>query len=319
MKKLGEGRYTDYTFSRAVWQGINLGDEVVNYIVVREPRAESYTRYYHSERVRKNEVVINVVDRKIRIMEKGRDIPVARIVYNRESGEMTVNIITNLGHQYLYYVFKELFNNLKDFVPKNSKGVRWGFSDVLHIWKDRFVTKIDLYGGVKGARKYTCVYLFRGENIIYLDDIDKNEENYIKTSSKYSELQNKYFNRFKNKIKKKYELSDILSYGGLKAEGGEFHARIVRDERGGQVLKYPFEAELVVTEQGYDLAGSIIWKCVALDKDYPYIRQVFLIGKEYTGYWWLHTVPPDYWDKSLAECERWLLNLGDDDVVVSEA
>lgn len=314
MKKLGEGIYTDYKFSRAVWQGVDN----INYVVVRDPKVEAYTRYYHSEKVRKGEIVIKIVDRKIRVMEKGRDVPVAVLRYNRENGEMMINIITNLGHQYLQYVFKEIFHNLKDFVPKNDKKVRWGFPDIISIWENKFVSKIDLYGGERSNKKYTCVYLFRGANILHLDDIDKNEENYINSSNKYLEIQGKYYYKFKNKIKGKYKLNDILNYGGLRSESGEYYARIFRGQN-EYILKYPSEGELIITEKGYDLAGSTIWKCIILIPKYPYIRQVFLIGKEYTKQWWIHTVPPDFWRKSLEECEKWLLNLNEDDILENES
>lgn len=83
--------------------------------------------------------------------------------------------------------------------------------------------------------------------------------------------------------------------------------------------------EYVVQEKGYDLAGSTIFKVVAYNKhedrkpEKMDLRGIFLIGKEYTGQWWLHYVPKEYWDASIEECEAWLLNIPEDEQIVKVA
>ncbi len=66
----------------------------------------------------------------------------------------------------------------------------------------------------------------------------------------------------------------------------------------------------------------IIAKLVALQQDQPPDRAgtvaVYLAGRDTTGQPWIHQVPPDYVNKPIEECERYLLQADKTDEIVAE-
>jgi hypothetical protein len=93
------------------------------------------------------------------------------------------------------------------------------------------------------------------------------------------------------------------------------------------VLTFEEEKRYLIQEEGYDGHGSRIWKVVSLRQAKPDnaiggmedVVSVCLIGKEYTGQWWMHYLPKFYATQSIAACERWILDTGREDELIAEA
>ena len=69
-----------------------------------------------------------------------------------------------------------------------------------------------------------------------------------------------------------------------------------------------------IVERGFDTRGSVIYKVIVRTMGYSKwnIERVALFGKEYTGQWWLHFLPPLSWLWHIDACERWLLGIPKD-------
>ncbi|MEM4104697.1 MAG: hypothetical protein QXF80_06865, partial [Thermoplasmatales archaeon] len=98
------------------------------------------------------------------------------------------------------------------------------------------------------------------------------------------------------------------------------YAELYKNKNNEYELKIPSykgNYNFLVKDKSYDLSGSVIFKCLVVQG--LGIEHVFLLGKEYTGQWWMHSLPPGYWNRSIASCERWLLEMRRGDILVSES
>ncbi|MEM4104690.1 MAG: hypothetical protein QXF80_06830 [Thermoplasmatales archaeon] len=142
-------------------------------------------------------------------------------------------------------------------------------------------------------------------------------------------LRDKYFRyhflkvkiKRKTRGKSKYSLDDILKFGGIRISANEYYyAEIKKDENNTYILCLPNRNShsILVESKTFNSLGDVIFKVVIV-RDNDEVHQVFLIGREYTGEWWMHSLPLGYWRKSIIQCERWLLNLKKGDIIVGES
>lgn len=246
--------------------------------------------------------------------------------YSKSKANKIVNELQKVFNQFpnndilvfVYYVLLSKYRCIiylrihRDYIPLSKNGYTMYLSIHRNVWwydKD--------------------IYMLGGKIEVSLSDFDKiksNKDDFMKYSDKL-ELRRK-----KMLYKSKYTLEDILKFGGLKLSNNEYYyANIQRAGNnwdvdvdyvmGKYVLFLPtgYKYSIVVKEMKYDLSGSVIFKVVIVGNEYDKVLQVFLIGKEYTGQWWLHSLPTGYWNKSIEQCERWLLGMRRGDVLVSES
>ncbi|MEM4067486.1 MAG: hypothetical protein QXV17_11595 [Candidatus Micrarchaeaceae archaeon] len=306
----------DNSFYKSFYTGEFEGKRV-NYIIVntdmsRIDKSKGRIKYYFSNKLEREGKVILRFTKEYTYIE---------CIYDKNSKEITISIKTWFGERFIDVILKRLIFYHKKLFGAVNGNVEWISIHDMIVKDGIYIGKINLYN-VFG--NMISIYLFRGKNRIYLDNIiERNRDISIKSREKYLGMIEKQYKIVKKKIGKgKYSAGDLEAFGGLKVRAVSTvnFVDILRKRSWKNVrLRIPKSGELVIKEKGYDMAGSVVFKCVLLVPRYPYIRQVFLVGKEYTGQWWMHSVPPEYWKKSLAECERWVLNLRDGDVVVQES
>ncbi|MEM3844088.1 hypothetical protein [Metallosphaera sp.] len=298
-------------FYKIFWIGEFEGKKV-NYIIVDnkinfKKEASKKIRLFWNGKIEKENKII---------LKDG----IITCMLNKNSGEITLNIKTWLSYLSVTSFLKNLLFYYKRYVGIKDNTVYWLSVHDISIKHYKTVLKVNLFYGYKNM---ISVYLFKGENKLFFDDATKNKEIAEKTKERYKEMEKNQYEKIKKRVGKgRYSAGDLEALGGLKVRAVNTvqFAGILRKKNWKNVrLRIPKDGQIIIKEKGYDMAGSIVWKAILLVPRYPYIRQVFLLGKEYTGQWWLHSVPPEYWKKSLAECERWVLNLKDGDVVVQES
>ncbi|MEM0299090.1 MAG: hypothetical protein QXU79_04010 [Candidatus Micrarchaeaceae archaeon] len=179
--------------------------------------------------------------------------------------------------------------------------------------------KIDVESGIMNFTDLKKVFMINGSLKIYLNNFRKIKENRNEFYTYYNEILNKLRNIY---LRSKYSIGDVLACHGLRIlyNDSVWYASVYKDGE-KYILSIPKSPYLraVVKSKGYDLSGSLIFKVIIVSTEFALIHQVFLIGKEYTGQWWMHSLPPEYWNKSIAMCERWLLGLKKGDTIVRES
>ncbi|MEM3860799.1 MAG: hypothetical protein QW478_15625 [Candidatus Micrarchaeaceae archaeon] len=321
MKKIASRQYRNYkwikdgSFYKVFWIG-ELEGKKINYIVVNEnidkaSNNRGKIKYYFSHKLEEeNKMILKFIGRFSYIT----------YTYNKLDKGLIINIKEWFAENFVYTTLKGLVFYHKKLFGIKGNNIEWVSIHEMDIKDGIRINKVNLYNR---NGEMISVYLFKGRNTLYLDDIMKNKEIAEESKRKFLGMIEKQYNIVKKKVGRgKYTAGDLEKLGGLKvrAVSTVIFADLLRKRSWKNTrLRIPKGSEIIIKEKGYDLAGSIVWKAILLVPRYPYIRQTFLVGKEYTGTWWLHTVPPEYCKKSLAECERWILNLRDGDVVVSEA
>ncbi|MEM5784837.1 MAG: hypothetical protein QXF15_03825, partial [Candidatus Aenigmatarchaeota archaeon] len=284
-------------FYKAFWTGEFMGKKV-NYIIVDNKigtvkDVSKKVKFFWNKKL----------DKENKVVLKSNNI---LCVLNRNNGEIILTLKSWLMYLEVEDFLKHLLFYRKRYVGVKGDAVYWLSVHDISIRHYKTVLKVNLFYGYDSM---VSVYLFKGKNIIFLDDGNKNKEIAEKTQERYKEMEKIQFEREKRRVGRgKYSVGDLEALGGLKVRAVntvQFAGLLRKRNWKNTRLRIPKGGELVIKEKGYDMAGSIVWKAILLVPRYPYIRQVFLLGKEYTGQWWLHTVPPEYWNKSLAECERW--------------
>lgn len=167
------------------------------------------------------------------------------------------------------------------------------------------------------------------------------QEKYDQIMWAYNESRQRGINRFVDRIMKtrtSYDIMDLSGFGGISiatdnnTRSLQFPARMIQPggffdstiDDDNYVLAISPKHKYNVQEEGFDGHGSHIWKIVSYMMDTLHVPNtpvvsVFLIGKEYTGQWWMHYLPPFYANARIPSCERWILQANRDDVLISEA
>lgn len=200
------------------------------------------------------------------------------------------------------------------------------------------------------------VVLCREHPAVTLDlGIPENNSDEVEFAQSYRALirdkdvadQRRYYHAVKH-TKTDFTVGQLESLGGLAISWGTFdHLPMVlhRPPREGVYHaqgtpgKYTLNLmdadrfRYVIKEEAYDGHGSRIFKMVAIDyrvvdnvqnerrTNGGFSGMVFvaLIGKEYTGQWWMHYLPPTHVNRSIAACERWILHTDGHDRLMAEA
>ena len=111
------------------------------------------------------------------------------------------------------------------------------------------------------------------------------------------------------------ETCHTLAFIGVKVVAENMQAEPVIDREGR--LHVPFTADL--TTRGYTTYhdGSKVAKIVLQNMGHLREHQlVGLMGKDEIGQYWMHFLPPDYIDKTFADCEVWLAGGEPGDTVI---
>ncbi|MEM3844092.1 hypothetical protein [Metallosphaera sp.] len=241
------------------------------------------------------------------------------IEYNKSS----YTLVFHFKDKYIYRKQKSIFRKINEILDfKNKRSKKYFLSAYpCSLIGNYYTMYVDVRRENNGRYDFKRVYMIDGILKICLRDYERIKEN-------SDELRNVY-NKLLNKVRKSYlhnkygyDLSQIVNYGGLEIhhESCVLYASVT-SSHGKYVLTLPENPllKVIVKSKGYDLAGSVIFKVLIVNQNLSLIHQLFLIGKEYTGQWWLHNLPPTYWNKSISQCERWLLELKKDDIIVSES
>ncbi|MEM4058431.1 MAG: hypothetical protein QXZ12_06890 [Thermoplasmata archaeon] len=165
---------------------------------------------------------------------------------------------------------------------------------------------------------------------IDLNNVHNNEETFNKLYDEFKAYKSKNSNAFIMNVKKsKYTIQDILNLGDIKVkkirdkDSYIQHIELVR-KNDYELLKKYYELQipelnddLIIKDYTYDASGNHIFKIINTFENV--FIDVVLLGKEYTGQWWMHYLPPFYWNAKISTCERWILNIKKDDEIIKDA
>jgi len=253
-------------------------------------------------------------------------------------------IINSLGTEYKHHNEDGIDFYIYEFI--NTANGKYGLEFTLRIDNKircaEFTTILD---------KKTTIYLkeidknidtFKALILTHNNVIIKNINKYIKSI----------------KTNNQYTISDLLKLGNLTVNMPEYANAnsglftLTRFNDNNYILFLPFInqaiedndgiRQMVIRNKVYSPSGSVIFQLVSYympsqnppsyksktedlghtilrKNNYLRIEDVVLIGKEYTGQWWMHHLPPFYANLSIQACERWIFNITKDDKIIKEA
>ncbi|MEM0099154.1 MAG: hypothetical protein QW745_06995 [Thermoplasmata archaeon] len=212
---------------------------------------------------------------------------------------------------------KYLSFNMRNFSYNDNKIISFrGYKEKIG---KKNVIKIE----IDSQKHWISTYLLETLTID-LNDLENNRERFVELNRKFQQIQSKYSHRFFSMVSKtKYSLQDILNLGNIEIqELDEIQIRFFRSKPYKLVIpdSNKRKQKIIVKDMTYDLTGNVIFKILNIDydlKDAYRIVDVALLGKEGNN-WWIHYLPPFYWNASIATCERWLLNIRKDDEIIKE-
>ncbi|MEM3334403.1 MAG: hypothetical protein QW745_09485 [Thermoplasmata archaeon] len=212
---------------------------------------------------------------------------------------------------------KYLSFNMRNFSYNDNKIISFrGYKEKIG---KKNVIKIE----IDSQKHWISTYLLETLTID-LNDLENNRERFVELNRKFQQIQGKYSHRFFSMISKsKYSLQDILNLGNIEIqELDEYQISFFRTKPYTLVIpdSKKRKQKIIVKDMAYDLSGNVIFKILNIDydlKDAYRIVDVALLGKEGNN-WWIHYLPPFYWNASIASCERWLLNIGKNDEIIKE-
>ena len=147
----------------------------------------------------------------------------------------------------------------------------------------------------------------------YLDDLRRGHEANIKSYQLWERKRERIRNRLWSRALRGLP-SRVLEDLGVKIVSSESpwdRSEWIRDLG---TLVIPAKSKVIVQQGFQDLRGNVVLKLL-ICKPYERVDDVALLGKDSTGLW-LHWLPPFYWLANIITCEKWVIGIPEDGILV---